>query len=524
MKKIIGTNFSIVLLFCIFILNVHTIYAGTSNTIRIGLESRYINASSVHISNSSILVGFDNGQGFVSSAHIASPQGINMVVNNNFYLDTKERFKDYQSAKSRAIELSNTERNAVVVIIDNNIFGIYFGGYSSEEEAILALNTIQEAKVVVPASTKRVTAKVGNSPLLIFDSPTKHPQIIDGDGGFISLGGRTYRGVMEVGRQLGSGITPVNIINVEEYLYSVVPSEMPASWHMEALKAQAVAARSYTFSRRGSHLNLGYELCDTVFSQVYGGVSKEYTRTTEAVRATSNLKAFYNGEVIMATYFSSSGGFTENSGNVWLNDLPYLVGVKDTYEVGGMVWERTFTKQELTNITKANGINIGNVLNVSIVDTTPNNRVSNLLITGENGSHSLGGEQIRTFFASSNGGSLHSRKFSIVGGVSSNKSTDTNVSILYSYGTAQRPISSSFVLNSNGEIVHINDTDIIIEGSNNTNVIQDSINSTGSSVTFSGRGWGHGVGMSQFGARGMAEAGYGFRDILAHYYTGIDIR
>jgi len=523
LKKFLSINFLIILFF-IFVVEVNAVYGSTSDTIRIGLESRYINASSIPISNNSIQVGFDNGMGFVPSANLISYEGFNMIVDNNFYLDTNERFVDYQSAKNRAENLSNGDKNAVVAFLDTNNFAVYFGEFINEEDAIKAFNVIEEAKVVKGVSTNRVTLKDGTNTILVFDNPTKHPQIIDGNNGFITFGDRSYRGVMELGRQLGSGITPVNVVNVEEYLFSVVPSEMPSSWHMEALKAQTVAARSYTFSRRGSHLNLGYELCDTIFSQVYIGVTKESPRTTEAVNATRNIKAFHEGNVIMATYFSSSGGRTENAENVWINAVPYLIGVDDTYEVGGMVWERTFTNEELTNITRSNGINIGNVLSVSILETTPNGRVNSLLITGDNGNHILGGEQIRTFFAPSTEGNLQSRNFTIKDGVSRSVAKDKSVSILNLNGTELRPITSTFVLDSNGNIVHINDINVAIQGANNVSSSQNVIVSTGNAVTFLGRGWGHGVGMSQFGAQGMAEAGYSYKDILHHYYTDIEIR
>lgn len=532
MKNFIKFNLVLALTLITFIFNVQGVYANNGNTIRIGLESRHLNSQTVPITNGSILFGYSNGQAFSPSTHIIAEEGFSFSVDNNYYLGTNERFNDYQSARNRANAI-NGGNNVKVAFLDNNSFSLYFGGYTTEAEAINALNENQEFSLVIPSSNKRVRLNDGENTVVIFDNASKHPQIIDGNGGFVTLGGRSYRGVMEIGRQLGTGITPVNIVDMEEYLYSVVPSEMPASWHIEALKAQAVAARSYSFASRGSHSHLGYELCDTIFSQVYVGVGNESARSTEAVQATKGLKAYHNGEIIMATYFSSSGGTTENSENVWVNSLPYLRGVEDTYESNGMVWERTFTTEEITKITNANGVNIGSVLNISIQETSEMGRVNHLLITGTDGTHSLHKEQIRTFFSPSTEGSLQSRNFEIVNGSinsnSNNNSANTyavnqNVSIQYNHGTVQVPITSTFVLNSKGEIVHINDSDISIQGTGNNNSSSNSTTSTGNTITLSGKGWGHGVGMSQYGAFSMAEAGYTYQEILMHYYTGIEIR
>lgn len=513
MKKIIAFNLVLAVTLIIFILNVQGVYANSDNTIRIGLESRYFNSQVVPISNSSILIGYSNGQAFSPSTHIISQEGFSFNVDNNFYLSTNERFNDYQSAINRANEI-NGGNNTKVAFLDNNSFSIYFGGYNTEAEAINALTENREFSLVIPSSNK-VRLNDGENTVIIFDNATKHPQIIDGNGGFVTLGGRTYRGIIEIGRQLGTGITPVNIVDIEDYLLSVVPSEMPASWHMEALKAQAVAARSYSFATRGSHSHLGYELCDTVASQVYVGVGNEHARSTEAVQATQGLKAYHNGDIIMATYFSSSGGKTENSENVWENALPYLRGIEDTYENNGMVWERTFTTEELTSITNANGINIGNVVSISIQDTSDIGRVNHLIITGTNGTHSLHKEQIRTFFVPSSEGSLQSRNFNIF-------TSNHNVSIQHNHGIVQSPITSTFVLNSKGEIVNINDG-VIIQGTGNNNLFLNTTTSTGNIITLAGTGWGHGVGMSQFGALSMAQAGYSYQEILKHYYAGIEI-
>ena len=146
----------------------------------------------------------------------------------------------------------------------------------------------------------------------------------------LSLGGREYRGQLVVHRT-GGALTVVNHVGLEEYLYGVVPDEMPPSWHMEALKAQAVAARSYAVvSRRTGGL---FDLYADTRSQVYGGVRSEETRTNAAIDATAGRVVTYGGRVAHTFFHSTSGGRTAAIQDVWdTAALPYLVSVPDPYD------------------------------------------------------------------------------------------------------------------------------------------------------------------------------------------------
>ncbi len=136
---------------------------------------------------------------------------------------------------------------------------------------------------------------------------------------------RQYRGNMIIKGE-GDKFTLINQIELTPYLISVVPSEIYASWPMEALKAQAIAARSYTLSNLGRHSSDGYDLCDSVHCAAYNGISSEHQRTTEAVLSTQGESAVFEGKVIEAVFSSNSGGFTERSDQIWSADLPYLRG------------------------------------------------------------------------------------------------------------------------------------------------------------------------------------------------------
>lgn len=144
--------------------------------------------------------------------------------------------------------------------------------------------------------------------------------------GFVSTKRRWYRGEFIIENRGGS-LVVVNNLPLEDYMLGVVPSEMPSKWNYEALKAQAIAARSYAIANRGKRASRGYDLKDTPEDQAYGGASSETATTNSAVLETKGVVITYNQKVIPAYYSSSAGGHTVNAGAVWNKDLPYLKSV-----------------------------------------------------------------------------------------------------------------------------------------------------------------------------------------------------
>ena len=133
---------------------------------------------------------------------------------------------------------------------------------------------------------------------------------------YLALGSTVhYRGTLEIRKESGTALTVVNSLPLEQYLYGVIPREMPAGWAPEALKAQAIAARTYALYTKssGKYQSLGYDLVATDESQVYGGVDGEDPRSNAAVDQTKSQVALYNGKIIAAYFHASSGGYTENS-------------------------------------------------------------------------------------------------------------------------------------------------------------------------------------------------------------------
>ena len=145
-------------------------------------------------------------------------------------------------------------------------------------------------------------------------------------GGYINAKRRWYRGYLMI-QNHNKKLIVINNVNLEDYIRGVVPSEMPSSWEMEALKAQAIAARSYALANLGKRASLGFDLKDTPEDQAYGGASSETARTNSAVQETDGLVLTYNYKVVPAYYSASAGGQTLNAKQVWGSDLPYIRSV-----------------------------------------------------------------------------------------------------------------------------------------------------------------------------------------------------
>ncbi|MEO0756478.1 MAG: SpoIID/LytB domain-containing protein [Cyanobacteria bacterium J06648_16] len=275
-----------------------------------------------------------------------------------------------------------------------------------------------------------------------------------GDDGLVWIGDRWYRGRVQI-IPTAEGLVAVNHVDLEEYLYSVVGSEMPASWPQAALQAQAVAARSYAVYHRGRAANRAYDMGGTTTWQVYRGFSGEASTTRAAVDATAGQVITYAGQVIEAVFHSSSGGHTENSEDVWSSAVPYLKGVRDFDENAPVFqWDATFS------LTEASGQlgDIGQIEAIEIVSRSGQNRAAEVLITGDTGETAMRGNDLRRAL-----------------------------------------------------------------GLRSTKIDSITVDPSQDLLLISGRGFGHGIGLSQWGARGMAEQGHSYDHILGHYYQGTQL-
>lgn len=336
--------------------------------------------------------------------------------------------------------------------------------------------------------------------------------------GVIIVNNRPYRGRLLLQWNTVSGMQVVNLLDVEQYLYSIVPGEMPSAWHMEALKAQSVAARSFAMAGFNAHRSAGYDVCATTHCQVYTGCQTETERARQAVDATAGLILLYKGQAVTAVFHSSSGGWTEDSQDIWARDVPYLRSVED-YDVGtpNFKWEKKFSPESLAQRLNESGYIVGtlralelsklNYGGVNSHDRTKRGRLKEMRFIGDQGSITLSGERVRDMLG------LKSTLFDIELEVPSVRQLEVEVGNM---SRKQIDINLPPYKETTGWPT---DRESIrrLSGRN------------GEMVVITGYGFGHGLGMSQWGAKQMAEkvpetdTKY-FAAILNHYYTDVQLR
>ncbi len=331
--------------------------------------------------------------------------------------------------------------------------------------------------------------------------------------------GYRYYGAFQYQRRGGGNLTVVNYVPMEDYISCVISQEMSASWPLEALKAQAVCARNYAMTSMDNHRNDGFELCGTTHCQAYIGMARTSETTERAAAETNGLFAWYDGKLAQTYYFSCDGGATESASNVWPNgkDLPYLKGVADPYEptvadkTGRYNWTKTFSKAELKSILNGKGYACSDIVDFYIAETTPTGNVFKITFVDANGKSwsfvNTQKEYCRTLLG------LDSIRYTITGGGGTYFVDDKGESI--------RSVSGVYAVDGKGQVAQTEGMPYVITASGTEQMVPTV---AGDSFTITGSGWGHNVGMSQWGAYAMAQQGKTFDEILKFYYTGIEVR
>ncbi len=352
-------------------------------------------------------------------------------------------------------------------------------------------------------------------------------------GGSVQSINRSYRGNMEF-RSSGNSIIAINELPLEEYLYGVVPKEMSNSWPMEALKAQATAARTYVVANYNKRVLEGYNMLDTSTDQVYGGAGCEGANATKAVQDTAGQLILYNGSPVSALYHSNSGGHTEDSENVWSNALPYLRGKPDPYSAGrGLAnWSYTTTIDDVRiklNQAQQNGSQIGPIKSFKL-EKYPSGRVKTVIITDIYGNTiSRSGNEFGQLFnpgfkTDSNGGDNTKRFMSRFFDVNTGEVITPSYSVLDVSGQSVAVEATAlYGVSDYGNVAILNSNNAefyVIDASGSLSFSK----APSGKVVFEGHGWGHGVGLSQWGAYEMAVQGKTYTEILKFYYTGVEIK
>lgn len=230
------------------------------------------------------------------------------------------------------------------------------------------------------------------------DSGTNTLYLAPTPGGVVGIGNTTYRGGVLL-RAVGGRVDAVNVVNLEDYLRGVVAAEMPASWSPDALRAQAVIARSYASARINPAAP--YDLCATDQCQVYGGVARETPATDAAVAATRGQVVSWNG-AIAKTYFSSdSGGYTASSAEVWGTDLPYLVSQPDpASQSPRSAWNITVPFARVLEVAARYKVRVGTLAQIGITRVSASGRPIEITFQGDAGTARLGGADAGGFVRS----------------------------------------------------------------------------------------------------------------------------
>jgi len=368
----------------------------------------------------------------------------------------------------------------VGVLIDRPSVQITADGPVTVEDLSLSMFT-PPVPAALPARTGWIVTASGTGGLDLSGVALGPAVRLTAQQALLRADGRPYRGVLELRRTPGGQITVVNEIDLESYLYGVIKGEVDPRWPPEAVRAQAVAARTLAVQRMlaarpavpGASTGAGFDLPATTDAQVYLGAAAEDPAATAAVDATRGLIVTYDSRPIFAAYHSNSGGHTEDSENVWGSLYPYLRGVPDPYalQAPGVTWSTMLPLAAIeTDLRRGGfsfmvagggsaGTDLGALDDVAPGRVTPWGRVVTVLLRGGDG---------RTQEVNAN-------RFRLLVGASVLRST------------------------------------------------MFSVTRQGGAVDFTGRGSGHGVGLDQWGSRAMAARGFTFEQILKYYYTGVTI-
>ena len=386
---------------------------------------------------------------------------------------------------------------------------------------------------------KGLTLKMeNNKKFMVFDKNKQkiynlqnkdHFEVKTSDVRGIWVGQKRYPGNIKIFIE-NNEIFVVNILGVEAYLTSVVGSEMPTKWPIEALKAQAIASRTYALKQKGNEL---FDIDSTKRNQVYNGLESRTYKTIRAVRSTRSLVLTYKNKLINSLFHSSSAGMTENSQDVWENEYPYLSSVKDFDKNNPKLrWQKRFSNEQLQKLFPR----VGGIKQIEILNITNTGRVRNVKIQGNYGSDQISGVEMRKRLNLKS--TLVRFKF-----IEDNKTSydSDNPKLLSTPILKDKPITHivaagdnlfdiAYRYNANfNEIVSLNnikDPSII-----NINQILfiprnpvNNVSNIEKILVVSGYGSGHGVGMSQWGARYMATKGAKAEEILKHFYRGVKVK
>lgn len=388
--------------------------------------------------------------GSTAETLIAMVPDLNVSVSagtiGRYHIRLSQTYASFDAAKSAA------DAKGGFPAYYNGTYYAMIGSYETQEAAQSALSAGGYGGTVYTGTDRCVTVTKADTTQILFEfdcgstySLAVAP-VSDSGKAVTWCKGFQYYGDFQYTRLTSGVLTVVNFVGLEDYVKGVVPNEMPASWPLEALKAQAVCARTYVAANQNKYRQYGFDMTNDTYCQVYRGLNGANETTDRAVDETAGLFVRYEGKLCSVAYFAADGGATEDSENVWSDTvIPYLRGVKDPYEADidfyCKSWSVTVPRSQTGDISVTN-TPIGNVMTVTANGQTYSK------------------DNVRTFLK--------------------------NVGVTYT--------SRHFTV---------------------------TYNASDDTYTISGGGYGHNLGMSQWGAYSMAKVhNQSFEDIICFYFTG----
>lgn len=500
------------------------------------------------VKTQNLAYGYDSALGKTTY----SSSAISNTVVGCFHIQVPGSFSDY----TEAVEAAESYDGFAAWI--DGAYQVRVGAYTSKEEAEMALVGIEDGTVVGTSSYGMSVVRTGTNQILFqYDNGESgrlaiQPDVTGAGETRTWFSGYKYRGGFQYHRRGGGNLTVVNVLELEDYINGVVCYEMGRDWPLEALKAQAVCARTYVMKNLGKHDSYGFDICPSDSCQVYRGMGSERVdygpskTSLQAVAETAGMVAKYNGTVAEIFYVSSFGGASEDAKNVWgtdtVSEYPYLRGVEDPYEadldsVNAMSpWTVTYTASQLTQQLQKAGLGVGTSVERLELTYSELGNVIQAVVRWTNGqSTTISASNIRSRFG------VNSIRFTVNGatpnGTAAPVEPSASSDIFINDAGKLDSLDGKYVISGTGSVSRLEGTAYAISGDGSVSEVgggsgdtppvipagSGTVTVSGSTYVFSGGGWGHQVGMSQYGANAMSRRGFSYDEIIGFYFPGVQV-
>lgn len=507
------------------------------NTLKVGLNYGSTALAAANLQNyqgSGYAVGWfdEDSRDFVEVGRLEEEKitmSADGVASREYHVELDSAFDSFLDALLAAEQF----KSGYPAYIDGD-YRVRVGTFASREAAEVAAATYAtytwedrrgeahpfRGSAVSPSSTGVNVTVTGTQDLLFqFDCSGARALGVQPEGGDTLTWFRGYKwyGGFEYRRSTGGNLNVINVLDIDDYVKGVLPYEMNSAWPLEALKAQAVVARTYALCQTKHYASYKFDVCGTTDCQVYQGANLAAANSDRAAEETAGIVATYHGSYAETTYCSSNGGAIESAENVWTEARGYLVGKEDPYEsvisIPGYTYTKTYTFPQLTALLQSKGYSVGTVTAAYVSQTTPTGNVAAVTFQDKAGKAvTITKEACRLVLGT------NSMRFTITGGGGGGYYVNSAENLLPA-------LSGVYVLSGGGAASPYPGGETYAASASGVGVLTpvSGAASSGNGITITGTGNGHGVGMSQYGAKAMAELGFGYEDILHFYYTDIEL-